>query len=622
MKIFLRTSIAFISFFLLTISKSFSQAGTLDSSFGANGKVTSNFGYANLTATASAIQNDGRIVVAGTQGVIISGQANIVVARYNTNGNLDLTFGNNGKVNTYFDTGDYTGCVATTILIQPDKKILVGGYVYHPFVGPDYFALVRYLPNGNLDSTFGKDGKVMDFIGPYPKENELLALVLLKDGKILAAGYSDGGCLVRYNPSGVRDSSFVANGVLRINGGAVHGLSVQTDGKILAAGSEESFLVSRFLPNGLYDSTFGINGKAAAKFLQGHSEAYAVNILDNGDIIASGATRNDSLQVYILALVKYKANGTIDSSFGINGQALTKAGGQYISLTSGNVLIQNDKKIVVAGNIILQNFMVWRFTSNGTTDSTFGDNGRAETNFGSTSNSYSIALLRDGKIIAAGIPYFSLARFKGDEPVTVSILKNISTFEGDSGTTPVTFRVVLNKPSTQTIKVHYATKDGTAKAGSDYVAKSETLTLKPGQVAKNIVVNLIGDNVVEPNEKFYLQLSNPQNAILGTLSTATCLIKNDDAGFTGTGSGEDNFTINKNAITLYPNPVKDVLKLQGLNTNKKTTISIVDVQGKVVMKTTASNTSSSLNVKQLQAGTYLVKIESDNHVTTLKFVKE
>ena len=74
--------------------------------------------------------------------------------------------------------------------------------------------------------------------------------------------------------------------------------------------------------------------------------------------------------------------------------------------------------------------------------------------------------------------------------------------------------------------------------------------------------------------------------------------------------------------TIYPNPVKDILSVEGLNTNSKTTLSIVDAQGKIIAITTTTANSVQQDIKQLSAGTYFVKIESNNEINTFKFVKQ
>src|SRR6478735_7276802 len=153
-------------------------------------------------------------------------------------GTLDSSFGVNGKVITTFGTVGYATGKAEPVAIQQDEKIVVGGYVFHPVVGPDYFALARYLPNGKPDSSFGINGKSKEFIGPFPKENEIYSLAQQSDGKILAGGYSDGYCVVRYKTSGFIDSSFGINGIVRTPDpsfcNAVSSVNMLKDGKIIA----------------------------------------------------------------------------------------------------------------------------------------------------------------------------------------------------------------------------------------------------------------------------------------------------------------------------------------------------------------------------------------------------
>src|SRR5262249_33067534 len=137
------------------------SAGSLDATFGTNGKVTTDFTrvipasgftvHGVDTAQGVAVDNDGRIVVAGTTSV--DGSIDFALARYDTNGNLDASFGNGGLVRTDFFGGqDF----ATGVVIQADGKIVVGGYAN--VGGSDEVALVRYNADGTLDSNFGTGG--------------------------------------------------------------------------------------------------------------------------------------------------------------------------------------------------------------------------------------------------------------------------------------------------------------------------------------------------------------------------------------------------------------------------------------------------------------------------------
>lgn len=115
-----------------------------------------------------------------------------------------------------------------------------------------------------------------------------------------------------------------------------------------------------------------------------------------------------------------------------------------------------------------------------------------------------------------------------DDPIPTISVNDASVTEGNAGTRSVTFNVTLSNPSFQSIFVTLATSDGTAAAGSDYVAKSSSFTFSPSQVATtfNVIVN--GDTTSEPNESFFVNLTNPTNATIAR-SQGIGTIVDDDA---------------------------------------------------------------------------------------------
>jgi hypothetical protein len=122
------------------------------------------------------------------------------------------------------------------------------------------------------------------------------------------------------------------------------------------------------------------------------------------------------------------------------------------------------------------------------------------------------------------------ATIVNDDPVASKpslSINDVSIVEGDSGTKPMTFTVKLSKASASTVTVKFATADGTAKAGSDYIAKNGTLTFSPGQTSKPIVIQIKGDKIKEPNEVFYVLLSSPTNATLGDPNGSGGIVNND-----------------------------------------------------------------------------------------------
>lgn len=115
-----------------------------------------------------------------------------------------------------------------------------------------------------------------------------------------------------------------------------------------------------------------------------------------------------------------------------------------------------------------------------------------------------------------------------DQPPTILISDVLVVAEGNSGTKTITFTVRLSEPSGQNVTVQYATADGTAVAGSDYVAKSGTLTFSPGATTATVTITVNGDMDIEGNESFYLNLSNPLNASLGTWQGIATILDDDN----------------------------------------------------------------------------------------------
>ena len=171
---------------LILSTNTFSQRGTLDYSFGDSGKVTTKFIATSCVAFAVALQNDNKIVVTGGNGYTgVHPYFNIATSRYLPDGRLDSSFGIDGKIVSQVGN-DSKG---NAIVIQPDKKILIAGDIYvgdEDGFGVHSFGLLRYLPNGFPDSSFGIKGRVKTTLkGGYAW---LSSLSLQTDNKIIAAG--------------------------------------------------------------------------------------------------------------------------------------------------------------------------------------------------------------------------------------------------------------------------------------------------------------------------------------------------------------------------------------------------------------------------------------------------
>ncbi|MFJ3310849.1 calcium-binding protein [Streptomyces sp. NPDC086549] len=317
--------------------------GSLDSTFGTGGKVTTDFGGSQY-AVAVAVQADGKIIAAGDTYVVSDDSHDFALARYNTDGSLDTSFGTGGKVTTDFgDSG------ASGVALQADGKIIAAGYS----VGINYdFALARYNTDGSLDSTFGTGGKVTtDFGGAY---DEAFAVALQADGKIIAVGASGTGgeerdfALARYNTDGSLDSTFGTGGKVTTTFGdfdGAQGVAVQADGKIVAAGDANNlrnfFALARYNTDGSLDSTFGTGGKVTTDFGgAGDSGASAVAVQADGKIVAAGSSV--SIGGTDFALARYQDGGSIPQQPSLTiGKSHT---GDFTQGRQGNytILVGND----------------------------------------------------------------------------------------------------------------------------------------------------------------------------------------------------------------------------------------------------------------------------------------
>jgi uncharacterized delta-60 repeat protein len=247
-------------------------SGQLDTSFGTGGKVTVSFS-ASTSASGIGIQSNGRIVVVGTD-------KNFVIARLTTSGALDSSFGSGGKTVIPSIQNPGTGGGANTVVFQTigsEERIVVGGtrsWNKAQSLAPD-FTVMRLLPNGSLDITFGSGGKAfVDFFGAV---DQIYSLVVAA-GQITAAGYAQvpggpvHGGLARFDTNGNLDPSFGTGGKVVISQAIdsirLRGLLRQSDGKLIAGGTAEvtsgtteldDFLLIRLNADGTPDTSFGAN---------------------------------------------------------------------------------------------------------------------------------------------------------------------------------------------------------------------------------------------------------------------------------------------------------------------------------------------------------------------------
>lgn len=285
--------------------------------------------------------------------------------------------------------------------------------------------------DGSYDSSFATNGVNQFSLGNKNTKGD--AVLFLTDSSILIAGNSDTNWagalfarsfyLAKFFSNGTVDSSFGTNGVVFIpngNNGDSYFFSMikQPDEKILILGTiDGSPVLIRMFPNGIYDTTFGNNGIANI------ANGYKLGLQSTGKIVLSGQYYDGFNNMYSFS--RYDSNGILDSTFGINGTAITDVTPLRFDMCT-SLLIQPDDKIIAIGDsydYIAMSPVIVRFDVNGNLDSLFGNNGVLITPIGASGNGifYEAEILPNGKIVVGGDYYYQggTGGFWGHKPTAV-----------------------------------------------------------------------------------------------------------------------------------------------------------------------------------------------------------
>ncbi len=394
MKKIITLSLLFI--FLITIQV-YSQNPTLDSSFGVDGKTYSSI---QTGLTKIAMNSDGKILVNGYHSSF-GGPAYSNVTRYNTDGSLDTTFGVNGIADTNVNSA------ALDLAIQSDGKFLIIGSITYAN-NVRNIRITRFNSNGSLDTTFGNSGHA---IISRPTTNDSgLTLLIDNVGKIYVGGYignnSYSASIARLNPDGTVDNSFGVSGSATGNGSMTNDLAFFSDGKIIAIGDRyDGFGLTKFNTDGSKDSTFGVNGFVSTNLSSygGIGYTHKVLVLSNDDFIVTGSIFESTK--YNSVIAKYHSNGTLDTTFGVNGILKKDFGGSIGSFAKDIALDKNNHLIIGYGVGLATDwdFGVGCYNIDGTTVNSFGNNGFFIFNFGAGHDYFSTLLIQpDNKIVMGG----------------------------------------------------------------------------------------------------------------------------------------------------------------------------------------------------------------------------
>jgi uncharacterized delta-60 repeat protein len=380
---------------LLIASYAAAQAGSLDPTFASGGIFVSP--TAQGTANAVAIQNDGKIVIAG--GDIAAGDFAATVIRLNTNGTLDTTFGTGG-IATLFASGSFFA-----MAIQSNGEIVTASSVAAESSRP-YVELARFQTNGTLDTTFGTGGITATTAIPFTPFDATGALALQANGEIIVA-VSSPGVLACFTGSGQLDTTFGTGGLV------------------------------------------GLTNTGSSLTLTTTSPTQVI-VLPNNKILVSAAVIGPSPSPTPSTLALYNSNGSLDTAFGAAGTLATP-------VSASSMLLQSDGKVVIAGSLISQvnippvashvGFGIARINSNGTLDKTFGAGGVAIVDFGTAaplSGAFAVAIQSNGDIVAGGVAAQGLEALNLNSAFGLTRVTSAGALDTSFGTNGIVITTIPN----------------------------------------------------------------------------------------------------------------------------------------------------------------------------------
>lgn len=483
-------------------------------------------------------------------------------------GSYDTTFGSNGVAKFCFppESSGYTIEAA----FQSSGKLIT----LH-VKNDSFLSVLRYSVNGSIDSTFGVlDSNIYNFsLSPFNSNTNYypLSLAVQSDDKIIISGLSQSSLgnnywAIRLMPDGVLDSTFDNDGYLDLSFGTIQDrgkcVAIQNDGKIILAGKSgnlgQNFAMARLNTNGTLDPSFGINGKVQTTFFGSLSDVNSIAVQNDGKIILAGWINNVPYE-YDYALIRYNSDGSIDTTFGINGKVVTTVSSLYSDRIT-KLIIQNDGKIIAGGYISsLSKFAIVRYQSDGIIDSTFGVNGIVITSEASGDNC-SIIQQVDGKIIVAGgqdTGIFTYQRYLNNGQLDIDF--PVNGFYSGIGLYGYASTVLIQPDNKIVIFGFLYSSDGSQFC-------SGVIRLNPGTLSIN--------------------------------------------------------EFNANEVVVYPNPANNFIGFDN-SVNQFTKATFFNYLGQeVALQSLNSSSEEQIDISSFANGVYLLKLSNDTSNTTVKVVKK
>lgn len=394
-----------ISVLVLLAYNCFAGPGDLDTTFGVSGGVVVSdlfAGQIDEVGNDVAVQADEKIVVVGSR-YAAANNYDYLVIRYNSDGTLDTTFSGDGVFLLSNSGSDELNAVA----IQTDGKIVAVGQSNS--LSEAY--VIRLNTNGTLDTTFSGDG-----IFEVPGAGIALSVALQSDARIVigSRGLSGESIILRLTTTGALDTTFDTDGIVSLspNQYEPYGLAIQTNGRIVVAGASSIFAggditTVRLLTTGALDTTFDTDGIAVTAVYTGDSEARSLVIQSDGKIVVGGGPGANGSETDA-AIVRYNANGSLDTSFDGDGIKLNNlgigSGDKYFNdlavRADGKILAIGDTTYAISSVLTPEDFTILRLNTDGSSDTSFDANGIVRSQW--CEQGSDLFLQTDGKIVAIG----------------------------------------------------------------------------------------------------------------------------------------------------------------------------------------------------------------------------
>lgn len=593
--------------FFLCLIASFKLAaqapGTLDLSFGNGGKVVTSLTAGQDKAYGVAIQTDGKIVVAGSSNSTITGK-DFSVARYLTTGTIDSSFGTNGIVTTDLQLGSED--VAYGLALQTDGKMVLAGYTDDG--SNKDAALIRYHTNGTIDSSFGTNGIVItDFENGQQDEIKAIKIHAIT-GNIVVGGSSAINSnlakpvVARYTSTGALDNTFDNNGIrlMWITGSdsqyyfCVEDIIVQPNGKIHAtgwrdypiSGGQEIVWAGRINSNGSMDNTFSADGVTTYNAgLSSSNRAHALLLQADGDIVLSGTVSSgisgdfytleipgNGMGFYWLRIHQFGSNDiAYDLERGING----------------NIVLAGS-----SGTSTDRSFALARLSASGIRDHVFGGNGdgRVTTTFnGNALNEcFDAAIQTDNKIVAVGYAGddFAIARYLGT---------GVTDLNGFQLISPADMTMNLSH-----LSVAFDWSD--AFGATSYELELDTTSLF-GAGTQTFTTSTSADTVnnLMDNKQYFWRVRASDGNNTGNYSATWSFTTKLD-----TSSSIQ--AIDFANLSIYPNPTSDFVTVETVPNLLQQPYQVLDNTGKVILAGIIETDQLRISLSDFPTGIYFLQI--------------